>query len=178
MHKTIFTWFDNLPTSTELQGFHYKIRRYNSAQEHSQEIQFPITLALSHIKNKNRSWLPLSSLFSLMRLLTRLIGISLYFHSTQLQLKYNIYIYIYIKVGWIRFPITNRIRSKQSEFRLDLGLWQFKPHTGPIQQYTYFLRMSTLYSKVCIIVCNNHYSSQISPMHYKFAYSILRKQYI
>ena len=23
MHKTIFTWFDNLPTSTELQGFHY-----------------------------------------------------------------------------------------------------------------------------------------------------------
>ena len=26
----------------ELQGFHYKIRRYNSAQEHSQETQFPI----------------------------------------------------------------------------------------------------------------------------------------
>ena len=23
MHKTIFTWFGNLPTSTELQGFHY-----------------------------------------------------------------------------------------------------------------------------------------------------------
>ena len=22
-HKTIFTWFDNLPTSMELQGFHY-----------------------------------------------------------------------------------------------------------------------------------------------------------
>ena len=22
-HKTIFTWFGNLPTSTELQGFHY-----------------------------------------------------------------------------------------------------------------------------------------------------------
>ena len=42
MHKTIFTWFGNLPTSTELQGFHYKIRRYNSAQEHSQETQFPI----------------------------------------------------------------------------------------------------------------------------------------
>ena len=41
-HKTIFTWFGNLPTSTELQGFHYKIRRYNSAQEHSQETQFPI----------------------------------------------------------------------------------------------------------------------------------------
>ena len=41
-HKTIFTWFGNLPTSTELQGFHYKIRRYNSAQEHSQETQFLI----------------------------------------------------------------------------------------------------------------------------------------
>ena len=23
MHKTIFTWFGNLPTSTKLQGFHY-----------------------------------------------------------------------------------------------------------------------------------------------------------
>ena len=22
-HKTIFTWFNNLPMSTELQGFHY-----------------------------------------------------------------------------------------------------------------------------------------------------------
>ena len=42
MHKTIFTWFGNLPKSTELQGFHYKIRRYNSTQEHSQETQFPI----------------------------------------------------------------------------------------------------------------------------------------
>ena len=26
-HKTIFTWFGNLPTSTELQGFHYYQRR-------------------------------------------------------------------------------------------------------------------------------------------------------
>ena len=34
-YKTIFTWFGNLPTFTELQGFHYKIKRYNSAQEHS-----------------------------------------------------------------------------------------------------------------------------------------------
>ena len=41
-HKTIFMWFGNLPTSTELQGFHYKIMRYNSAQEYSQETQFPI----------------------------------------------------------------------------------------------------------------------------------------
>ena len=36
-------WFGNLPTSMELQGFHYKIRRYSNAQKHSQETQFPIT---------------------------------------------------------------------------------------------------------------------------------------
>ena len=41
-HKTIFMWFGNLPTFTELQGFHYYQRKYNSAQEHSQEIQIPI----------------------------------------------------------------------------------------------------------------------------------------
>ena len=42
-HKTIFTWFGNLPTSTELQGFHYYQGKYNSAQEHFQETQIPIT---------------------------------------------------------------------------------------------------------------------------------------
>ena len=31
MHKTIFTWFDNLPTSTELQGFHYYQGKIKSA---------------------------------------------------------------------------------------------------------------------------------------------------
>ena len=83
MHKTIFTWFGNLPTSTELRGFHYYQGKYNSAQETLSRNPNPnYTLVLSHIKNKNRSWLPLSSLFSLMRLLTRLIGISLYFHPT------------------------------------------------------------------------------------------------
>ena len=30
-HKTIFTWFDNLPTSTKLQGFHYYQERMQSA---------------------------------------------------------------------------------------------------------------------------------------------------
>ena len=39
---TIFTWFGNLPMSTELQGFHYYQGKYNSAQEHSQETQIPI----------------------------------------------------------------------------------------------------------------------------------------
>ena len=62
-HKTIFTWFGNLPTSTKLQGFYYKIRRYNSAQEHSQETQFPIHHnSLSPTKQEN-------TIFLLMRLL-------------------------------------------------------------------------------------------------------------
>ena len=30
-HKTIFTWFDNLPTSTELQEFHYYLGKIKSA---------------------------------------------------------------------------------------------------------------------------------------------------
>ena len=41
--KQEFTWFDKLPTSTATtEKFHYKIGRYNSAQEHSQETQIPI----------------------------------------------------------------------------------------------------------------------------------------
>ena len=39
----VVLYSDYMLTSTELQGFYYKIRRYNSAQEHSQETQFPIT---------------------------------------------------------------------------------------------------------------------------------------
>ena len=31
IHKTIFTWFGNLPTITELQGFHYSQRKIQSA---------------------------------------------------------------------------------------------------------------------------------------------------
>ena len=30
-HNTIFTWFGNLPTSTELQGFHYYQRKLQCA---------------------------------------------------------------------------------------------------------------------------------------------------
>ena len=32
-----------MPTFMELQGFYYYQEKYNSAQEHSQETQFPIT---------------------------------------------------------------------------------------------------------------------------------------
>ena len=31
MHKTVFTWFGNLPMSTELQGFHYYQGKIQSA---------------------------------------------------------------------------------------------------------------------------------------------------
>ena len=31
MHKTIFTWFGNLPTSTKLQGFYYYQGKIQSA---------------------------------------------------------------------------------------------------------------------------------------------------
>ena len=89
MHNTIFTWFGNLPTSTELQGFHYKIRRYNSAQEHSQETQFPIhPNSLSPTRQENTI---LSSYAT-----TRLLGIISNFHSFFYITNLNYYIYIYI----------------------------------------------------------------------------------
>ena len=77
----------------ELQGFHYKIRRYNSAQEHSQETQFPIhPNSLSPTRQENTI---LSSYAT-----ARLLGIisnylsQLFFYTTNL-----IYIYIYIYIG-------------------------------------------------------------------------------
>ena len=82
-------WFGNLPTSTELQGFHYKIRRYNSAQEHSQETQFPIhPNSLSPTRQENT----ILSSYMAARLLEI---ISNYFSQLALYHKPNIYIYIY-----------------------------------------------------------------------------------
>ena len=46
----------------------------------------------------------------------------------------HIYIDIYVKSA-NEVSITNRIRSTKVT-QTDLGLWQFKPHTGPLQQYT------------------------------------------
>ena len=110
MHKTIFTWFGNLPTSTELQGFHYKIRRYNSAQEHSQETQFPIHLnSLSPTRQEN-------TIFLLMRLL---LGFRNSLHTHGYNIISNL-IYIYMSKSaalGIIFLV---------EF--GLGFWQFKPH--------------------------------------------------
>ena len=81
-------WFDNLPTFTELQGFHYKIRRYNSAQEHSQKTQFPIhPNSFSSTRQENTI---ISSYAA-----ARLLGII--FNSHYLPSITNlIYIYIYI----------------------------------------------------------------------------------
>ena len=113
MHKTIFTWFGNLPTFTELRGFHYKIRRYNSAQEHSQETQFPIhPNSLSPIRQEKILYFFLCGC-------CKVLGI-LYTHTAALNLKANIYIYIYMS-KLVALGIIFLV-----EF--GLGLWQFKPH--------------------------------------------------
>ena len=80
-------WFGNLPTSTELQRFHYKIRRYNSVQEHSQETQFSIHLnSLSPTRQENTI---LSSYAA-----ARLLGI-FFFTLTACPISQTLYIYIY-----------------------------------------------------------------------------------
>ena len=115
-HKTIFTWFGNLPTSTELQRFHYKTRRYNSAQEHSQETQFPIhPNSLSPTRQENTI---LSSYAT-----ARLLGIFFFFLLSRLALyhKPNIYIYRLAVLGII-------ILVEFSLLVTYMGLWQFKPH--------------------------------------------------
>ena len=121
MHKTIFTWFGNLPTSTELQGFHYKIRRYNSAQEHSQETQFPIhPNSLSPTRQENTI---LSSYAA-----TRLLGII----SNYLYFVLHITTYICVCVinqAGRSIPFTIRILSTY----VDLGLAIQATH-GPLQQ--------------------------------------------
>ena len=82
--------------STELQGFHYKIRRYNSAQEHSQETQFP--LHPNSLSSTRQESTILSSYAA-----ARLLGIFFFsfFLLSRLALyhKPNIYIYIYIYIG-------------------------------------------------------------------------------
>ena len=41
-HKTVFMWFENFPTSTELQGFHYY-------QEKIQVRQYSFSLSQNYI---------------------------------------------------------------------------------------------------------------------------------
>ena len=62
-HKTIFTWFGNLPTSTELQGFHY-IRENTIVHKNTlKKPKSQYTLTLSHPQDKKTLF------FLLMRLL-------------------------------------------------------------------------------------------------------------
>ena len=79
--------------SAELQGFHYKIRRYNSAQEHSQETQFPIhPNSLSPTRQENT----ILSFYAA----ARLLGIISNSHGLpSITNLIYIYIYIYIYVG-------------------------------------------------------------------------------
>ena len=120
MHKTIFTWFGNLPTSTELQGFYYYQGKYNSAQKHSQETQISIhPNSLSPTIQENTI---LSSYAA-----ARLLGIISNSHSLPC-ITNLIYIYIYIYMGRLVLGIIILV-----EFGLlvtYMGLWQFKPH-GP-----------------------------------------------
>ena len=109
-------WFGNLPTSMELQGFHYKIMRYNSAQEHSQETQFLIhPNSLSPTRQENTI---LSSYAG-----ARLLGIFILLSSLALYHKPNIYIYIY------RSAVLGIIILVEFGLLVTyMGLWQFKPH--------------------------------------------------
>ena len=118
MHKTIFTWFGNLPISTELQEFHYKIRRYNSAQEHSQENQFQIhPNYLSSTRQEN----------TMLLLMQLLLGFRNSLHTHGYNLISNlIYVYIYIYI-YISKSVALGIISL---VEFGLGLWQFRPH-GP-----------------------------------------------
>ena len=77
-----------MPTSTELQGFHYYQGKYNSVQEHSQETQFPIhPNSLSPTRQENTI---LSSYAA-----ARLLGIISNSHGLP-SITNLIYIYIYV----------------------------------------------------------------------------------
>ena len=51
MHKILFTWFDNLPTSTKLQGFHYYQEKYKVRQYSFSLTQKIITRNPNHQNN-------------------------------------------------------------------------------------------------------------------------------
>ena len=88
-----FTWFGKLLTSTATtEKFHHKIKRYNSAQEHSQETQIPIH-HLSHPQDKKTLFflLGFQELLSHTAALVRLLGIM------SIAITNNIYIGIYVR---------------------------------------------------------------------------------
>ena len=123
-HKNLRGSANCLPLRRWRRNFTIKLGRYNSAQEHSQKTQIPIhPNSLSPTRQEN------SILLLIRLLLTRLIGITLIFSLVySIQHKRNIYIYIYI---YYRSAILGIIFLGEFGFLilLDLGLWQFKPHT-------------------------------------------------
>ena len=110
--------------STELQGFHYKIRRYNSAQEHSQKTQFPIhPNSFSPTRQENTI---LSSYAT-----ARLLGIiSNYFYFV-LHITTYIYICVCVCVCVLLAKSTRAFPLQLGFYQLTLTwAWQFKPHTA------------------------------------------------
>ena len=89
----------------ELQGFHYKIRRYNNALEHSQETQIPIhPNSLSPTRQENTI---LSSYAA-----TRLLGIISIINSFLLAAYHKAHIYTcYFIKSAPEIPNTTCIRS-------------------------------------------------------------------
>ena len=128
-HKTIFTWFGNLPTSTELQGFHYYQGKYNNAQEHSKKTQIPIhpnSLSLTRQENPT-----LSSYAA-----ARLLGIISIINSLLLAAYHKAHIYTcyFIKLA-PAIPNTTCIRSISMTGLGLVGPYglvaKFKPHFTP-----------------------------------------------
>ena len=127
--------------STELQGFHYKIRRYNSAQEHSQKTQFPIhPNSFSPTRQENTI---LSSYAT-----ARLLGIiSNYFYFV-LHITTYIYICVCVCVCVISqvdksIPFTIRILSTY----IDLGLAIQATHTAHFNKSPPWLELIKLYKQ-------------------------------
>ena len=122
-------WFGKLPTSIETtKKFHYKkIERYNSAQEHSQETQFPIhPNSLSLTRQENTILLLMWVLLGFQELLFHQFSITTY-HKARTHTHTHTHTHIYVTLSsWLLgFQM-------QLVFDLDdqIGLWQFKPH-GP-----------------------------------------------
>ena len=118
-----------MPTSTELQGFHYYQGKYNSAQEHSQETQIPIhPNSLSPTRQEHTI---LSSYAA-----ARLLGIISIINSLLLAAYHKAHIYTcYFIKSAPGIPNTTCIRSISMT---GLGLVRpyelvakFKPHFTP-----------------------------------------------
>ena len=125
--------------SIELQGFYYYQEKYNSAQEHSQETQFPIhPNSFSPTRQEN-------TIILFMRLLLGFRN-SLLTHGC-LLISNLIYIYIYIYMS--KSAVIGIIILIEFDLLVTyMGLWQFKPH-GPTSTNLHLgLNLSSYMSKL------------------------------